>query len=1263
MFSDVIRLRNSGLRRKRSLRTFLCSIVLAGSVICPAWGQSASLTMTATDPDGTNTGTAKLGSAVNLTTSVVNGAISPRAWTLQGAGTLTPNGTNNSGAAYTAPQTMPASSSVTVTATTTASPIVSTSYTFTLINPAPTLKSASPNQAIAGATTPITLTGTGFVSSTVVLVNGSAVTSTYQSPTSIVAQIAGQASGSLSVVAKNPTPGGGASAANSIPVGSVSLTATDADGTNTGTARLGVPVNLASSVTDMPTSYRTWTLQGAGTLSGSVSANNYGTILYTPPSVMPANPSVTIKVATTSPVATTTYTLALLNPVPVAQSLAPNQAAAGATIPIQVNGSGFVPGTSILVNGKAAPTTYQSATTVIAQVTAAAGATGTLSVQAQNPAPGGTTSMALQLSIATLPITATDPDGTNVGTARLGVPVNFTTVDTDTIYPARAWAVEGVGTITQSGGSHPNATYTPPQIMPANPKVQVSVWLQFYPTLSSHYYFTLINPVPVVTSASPAQLLTGGTQTVTLTGSGFVPGTTVSFNGQTLPIGYVSYNQATVQVPVANNATGILSFQVQNPAPGGGAGTTFTESVAPVSITMTAIGHDGINTKIAEMDFSVALSATVNGSMQTAVTWSLTGWGSLSSAHVYTPPAVYPANPHWAVVRVTLVSNPKIYLDYGMDILNPMPTIAALSPSIVPAGGTTAVTIIGTGFVPTTVAEVNSEAVPTTYVSPTSVVAQINVNASATGELSLQVNTPNQSGGLSDSFPLAIATPVSLSTAGRILDQTTFGPTTSLVQHVQNEGVTAWLTEQFNTPQTVLPAIPAVIPAYCAGTVELAGCFESNWWQTVITGNDQLRQRVAFALSQLFVASTRDGISEQSATTYANMLAADAFTNWYTIMNDVTVSPAMGSYLNMVNSTAPTGGLIANENFARENMQLFNMGLDLLNQDGSLQLDGNGNPIPAYTESQVEAFSRVFTGWTYPNADGSNPGTVNWTQNPLLPMVAVEHLHDENSKTLLNGTTLPTGQTAEEDLAQGLTNVFQHPNVPPFVSLQLIQHLVKSNPSPAYISRVAAVFADDGNGVRGDMKAVLTAIFTDPEARAGDTAEQLSDGHLREPILWITGMWRGLGVVNVDPNNYWQSLSNLSADLGEQPFHSPAVFNFFPPNYVIPGTSLNAPEFGIENTATVMSRLNLANSLVFNAFTTFNVDLSMTSPLGQVYTSQGSPGVVQALNNLFLYGMMDNATATAITNEITTAPGVTPAEQIRLAVYLVVTSSEYKVIH
>ena len=277
-------------------------------------------------------------------------------------------------------------------------------------------------------------------------------------------------------------------------------------------------------------------------------------------------------------------------------------------------------------------------------------------------------------------------------------------------------------------------------------------------------------------------------------------------------------------------------------------------------------------------------------------------------------------------------------------------------------------------------------------------------------------------------------------------------------------------------------------------------------------------------------------------------------------------------------------------------------------------------------------------------------------------MVAIEQQHDENAKTLLNGTTLPAGQTAEQDLAGALTNIFNHPNLPPFVCKQLIQHLVKSDPTPDYVSRVVAVFINDGNDVRGNMQAVLTAIFTDPEARAGDTSPQASDGHLREPILWLTAVMRGLGYVNVDPNDYYHYLSDRTQTLGEIPFTAPSVFNFFPPSYVIPGTTLNAPEFALENTASVTDRLTLADQLVNNENVGFNVDLSATSPLGTILVSKGPAALVDALSALFLYHTMDFNTEEAITSDISSIKNDTSL-QVKLATYLTITSSEYKILH
>jgi uncharacterized protein (DUF1800 family) len=341
-------------------------------------------------------------------------------------------------------------------------------------------------------------------------------------------------------------------------------------------------------------------------------------------------------------------------------------------------------------------------------------------------------------------------------------------------------------------------------------------------------------------------------------------------------------------------------------------------------------------------------------------------------------------------------------------------------------------------------------------------------------------------------------------------------------------------------------------------------------------------------------------------------------------------------------------------------MQLFTLGLDLLNQDGSYQLDANGNPIPTYTELQVQAFARAYTGWTYAVAGGGSPTKFpNNTPDYADPMAAVNSAHDTTSKILLNGTVLPAGQTAQQDLTQALANIFNHPNVGPFVCKQLIQHLVTSTPSPAYVSRVAAIFANNGNGVRGDMQAVINAILTDPEARAGDTNSSYDGGHLREPILFITAMMRGLGFTNTDPNGNYDNLSNYSNNLSERPYRANSVFNFFPPDYVIPGSTTNAPEFGIENTATATLRMSLADSIVNNKISSFTVDLSNTSPLGVI--AANPTNLVAALNTLLMHSQMPANMQTTIINTIT--PLTSNAQRVRIAIYLIVTSSQYKIIH
>ncbi len=663
-------------------------------------------------------------------------------------------------------------------------------------------------------------------------------------------------------------------------------------------------------------------------------------------------------------------------------------------------------------------------------------------------------------------------------------------------------------------------------------------------------------------------------------------------------------------------------------------------------------------------------TATVTGTTNTAVLWqvnSITGgnatYGTISATGLYTAPFVLSA----ATVTITAVLQASATSSGSfVDTLqNPVPALTTATATQVGSSLNYALDVTGSGFMPTSVITIGGVAQTTTYVSTTELTATVAV-ASGTTSLAVIVSNPNPGAALSSQVNANITYfATTAAAAARFLDQSSFGPTAATIQSVETLGIDAYLKQQFATPTTLLAAIPNnPLPAVCLANNSTYPCAESEWWTVAITGPDQLRQRVAFALSEMFVVSTQS-IDGASIPQFHNALANNAFGNFYTIMHDVTLSPAMGGYLNMLNSAKPAtvNGVvqIANENYSRENMQLFTIGLDLLNQDGTLQLDGSGNPIPAYTQAQVQAFARAYTGWTYSTAGGGAPTKFpNSPADYIDPMGALDSYHDTGSKTLLNGTVLPAGQTSVQDLTGALTNIFNHPNVGPFVCTQLIQHLVTSTPSPAYVSRVAAIFANNGSGVRGDMQAVIRAILTDQEARAGDTNASYNGGHLREPILFLTAMMRALNFTNTDVNGSYASLSNYSSNLSERPYRANSVFNFFPPNYVIPGTTTVAPEFDIENTATATLRLSLADSIVNNKISSFTVDLSNTSTLGTMAANPTT--LVNYLSTLLMHSQMPANMSTEIINTITPITN-NNAQRVRVAIYLIVTSSQYKVIH
>ena len=662
-------------------------------------------------------------------------------------------------------------------------------------------------------------------------------------------------------------------------------------------------------------------------------------------------------------------------------------------------------------------------------------------------------------------------------------------------------------------------------------------------------------------------------------------------------------------------------------------------------------------------------SALVSGAVGSAIIWSVNGAAGgtnstspISASGLYSPAATIFAG-HSVTISATTVAKPASSASLSVKVLNQLPTLTAGSVTQTTPGTSFLLIVNGSGFVSASQLMVAGTNVATVFLSSTELQSTIVLPAGTT-TVTVGVLNPNaaQKSPVTQLLPVQLMPPVTLAQATRLLDQTTFGPTLSSVQHVQQIGMAAYLNEQFATPTTRMPAIPNPPVATCPnGTFS---CAQSSFWKNALTANDQLRQRLAFALSQIFVVST-DMVNARTIPSYQNLLAGDAFGNFRQLLNDVTTSPAMGAYLNMLNSGAAAAGQIANENFARELMQLFTTGLYLLNPDGTPQLDAQGMPQPVYTEAQVQAYARALTGWTYANPTGGVPTSFpNGVPNFDQPMQPIEVAHDMSAKTLLSGVTLPAGQTAEQDLSGVIDSIFNHPNVGPFVGRQLIQHLVTGNPSPAYVGRVAAVFANDGSGVRGDMRAVITAILTDPEARAADTDPAANGGHLREPILYFTGILRALQFTNVNPQGRYDIATSYTAPLGQTPYGAASVFNFYPPTYVIPGTAVNAPEFALENTAAATLRMTLADSIVRNHLTSFAIDMSPTSVLGQIASATGnaatdSANLVTALNILFTHDQMTTAMQSAIAANAALLTDI--SQRVRVSTWLVISSNFYKI--
>ncbi len=554
--------------------------------------------------------------------------------------------------------------------------------------------------------------------------------------------------------------------------------------------------------------------------------------------------------------------------------------------------------------------------------------------------------------------------------------------------------------------------------------------------------------------------------------------------------------------------------------------------------------------------------------------------------------------------------------------------------------------------------------------------AVVLISACGGGDGGSTPSAPSQP--VSTSPPVA-AKPANRAEAARFLTQATYGPTPADVDRVMSAGYAAWLDEQFamaaTLHETSVPKFGDTLSPQFLAQYPIT----SSFWTKAATAPDQLRQRTAYSLSQIFVISMVDmnvlGYP-QGITSYLDMLGRNTFGNFRQLLEDVALHPMMGLYLSHLGNQKedPAIGRVPDENFARELLQLFSIGLVELNADGTVKLDSRREPIETYTNADIAGLARVFTGWSWagPVKDeasfqpfrgffyGDDP-------RPIKPMEPYPQFHSTGEKRFL-GKVIPANTSAQESLKQALDHIFNHPNVGPFIGKQLIQRLVTSNPSPAYVARVAAAFNNNGQGVRGDMKAVWRAVLLDPEARDMAKLDDPKFGKLREPILRLSAWIRAFDVKSASGDYAVFFTDDPTSGIGQSPYRAFSVFNFYRPGYVPPNTraaaeKLVVPEMQISNETSASSYINFVESMALLGATGFLLDLRADYAAERAI-AQDVEALVNHMDQRLTYGTMSSATRAALREAIASVPidaFDARANRVRLALLFTLSSPDFLV--
>ncbi|MEQ1909428.1 MAG: DUF1800 family protein [Vicinamibacterales bacterium] len=808
------------------------------------------------------------------------------------------------------------------------------------------------------------------------------------------------------------------------------------------------------------------------------------------------------------------------------------------------------------------------------------------------------------------------------------------------------WEVNGIkGGNAQVGTISTSGLYTPPVVIPVANTLTIAARSTSRTSTVGSTKLTVVRITPSLTSVTPSPVVVG-TYKETLSGTNFAPDSQGLVNGVAVKTTYMSASSLLVEGSVT--AVGTLTFAVRQPGPGPVTGNSMSVSVVaasmPVSVTVAP------TTTSLALGATQPFTATLTGTTNAGLMWSVNGVtggsttvGTISAAGVYVAPAALPASPT-VTIQATSVASPTAFARATVTLLAPTMTINVVPTSAPVALGesqTFVATVTGASSTAViwqvngvTGGSASSGAISAagTYTAPSVMpassavvvraVSSVNSALVAQASLTLMDKTPTTSTSLS---------------AARFLEQASFGPTPASLARVQQIGITPYLDEQLGMSATPIANLTG------RGTRDLSEWMLFNYTRSP----DQLRQRVSYALSQIVVTSAHKLVSADEMLPWLRILSDNAFGNYRDVLRQVSVSSSMGKYLDLANSMKAglAGG--ANENYPRELMQLFTVGLVRLNQDGSPVLGSDGQPVPTYSQDTVREVARALTGWTYATAPGETPRTNNWEYFGA-PLETRPTSHDTGAKSFL-GCNVPAGQSVENDLDSVIDCLMAHPNTAPFIATRLIRSLVTSNPGPQYVKRVADVFAGTTTGVRGDLRATVRAILTDNEAR--QDAPSATQGRLKEPILHVAGFLRALNGGFSDASG----LSYLFDNMAQFPLSPPSVFSWFSPLFHVPNSSLYGPEFQIYSPSEAVQKGNLFYGMLSgNLGGGYTIDLTPFQQYGD-----DMPRLVEAVNQTFHYGRMPTEMRQALVTAAT--PGYDAKARILTVVYLSALSGQYAV--